>query len=87
MKLAQTHFLLENRGTMFGLYLNTNTLTEPRHFLMAVIEILGIQSARSNANRIENIYERLEQSADQLLLVLDGPRLIRNISPNCLIGL
>ncbi len=73
MKLAQTHFLLENRGTMFGLYLNTNTLTEPRHFLMAVIETLGIQSARSNANRIENIYERLEQSTDQLLLVLDGP--------------
>lgn len=73
MKLAETHFLLENRGTMFGLYLNTNTLTEPRHFLMAVIDTLGIHSARSNASRIENIYDRLEQSADQLLLVLDGP--------------
>jgi len=73
MKLAQTHFSLEQRGQVSGLYINTNTLTEPRHFLMAVIETLDLPSSRSNANRIDSIFERLEASDDQLLIVLDGP--------------
>ncbi len=73
MKLAQTHFSLDQRGQVLGLYMNTNTLTEPRHFLMAVIETLDLPSSRSNANRIDSIFERLETSGDQLLIVLDGP--------------
>jgi len=73
MKLAETHFAYESRGNVFGLYMNTNTLTEPRHFLMAVIETLSLPSSRSNANRIESIFDRLEDSDDQLLIVLDGP--------------
>lgn len=72
-RLAQTHFQLPGRGSTLGLYLNTNTLTEPRHFLMAVIETLGLPSTRSNTNRLESIFQRLEESDDQLLLVLDGP--------------
>ena len=73
MKLAETHFIFEQRGQVLGLYMNTNTLTEPRHFLMSVIETLSLPSSRSNANRIESIFERLEGSDDQLLIVLDGP--------------
>ena len=73
MKLAETRFPTSGRGTHFGLYMNTNTVTEPRHFLMSVIETLGLPSSRSNANRIESIFERLESSDDQLLIVLDGP--------------
>ena len=73
MKLAETYFGFETRGQVLGLYMNTNTLTEPRHFLMAVIETLSLPSSRSNANRIESIFERLEGSDDQLLIVLDGP--------------
>ncbi|HNX46570.1 MAG: hypothetical protein VB029_07895 [Anaerolineaceae bacterium] len=73
MKLAETRFPTSGRGTHFGLYMNTNTVTEPRHFLMSVIETLGLPSSRSNANRIESIFERLAEGDDQLLLVLDGP--------------
>ncbi|MEA4813070.1 MAG: hypothetical protein VB108_10960 [Anaerolineaceae bacterium] len=60
-------------GHTLGLYLNTNTVTEPRHFLMAVLETLGVPASRSNANRLEGIFERLETSEDQLLIVHDGP--------------
>jgi Cdc6-like AAA superfamily ATPase len=73
MKIAQTHYSVPNIGQIFGMYMNTNTLTEPRHFLMALIETLGLPSSRSNANRIESIFERLEEGNDQLLIVLDGP--------------
>ena len=40
---------------------------------MAVIETLSLPSSRSNANRIDSIFERLDNSDDQLLIVLDGP--------------
>lgn len=73
MKIAQTHYQLSGNGHVFGLYMNTNTLTEPRHFLMALIDTLSLPSSRSNANRFESIFERLEDSNDQLLIVLDGP--------------
>lgn len=73
MKLAQTMFSFSQRGQISGLYMNTNTLTEPRHFLMAVIETLDLPSSRSNANRIDSIFDRLDKSDDQLLIVLDGP--------------
>lgn len=73
MKLAETRYLTGNRSSVLGLYMNTNTVTEPRHFLMTVIETLDLPSSRSNANRIESIFERLSASDDQLLLVLDGP--------------
>jgi len=73
MKLAATRFLASSRGSVLGLYMNTNTLTEPRHFLMAVIETLGLPSARSNANRIDSILDYLDEHDDELLLVLDGP--------------
>ncbi len=53
MKLAETHFTFEQRGQVLGLYMNTNTLTEPRHFLMAVIETLSPALFRSNANRMK----------------------------------
>ncbi len=73
LKLAETRFLSGSRTSVLGLYMNTNTVTEPRHFLMAVIETLGLPSSRSNANRIDSIFEHLSASEDQLLLVLDGP--------------
>lgn len=73
MKLAETVFQGPSRGKVLGLYMNTNTVTEPRHFLMAVIDRLGLPSSRSNANRIESIFERMSEGDDQLLLVLDGP--------------
>jgi hypothetical protein len=73
MKIAQTNYPLPGNGHVYGLYMNTNTLTEPRHFLMALIETLSLPSSRSNANRLETIFERLEASEDQLLIVLDGP--------------
>jgi Cdc6-like AAA superfamily ATPase len=73
MKIAQTHYESPGVGQIFGVYLNTNMLTEPRHFLMALVETLSLPSSRSNANRIESIFERLENSNDQLLIVLDGP--------------
>lgn len=73
MKIAQTHYQLSGNGHVFGLYMNTNTLTEPRHFLMALIDTLSLPSSRSNANRFESIFERLDGSNDQLLIVLDGP--------------
>ena len=73
MKLAETRFASDGRSNVFGLYMNTNTVTGPRHFLMAVIETLGLPSSRSNANRVESIFERLSATDDQLLLVLDGP--------------
>ncbi len=59
MKIAQTHYQLSGNGHVFGLYMNTNTLTEPRHFLMALIDTLSLPpSSRSNANRFESIFER-----------------------------
>jgi len=73
MKVASTRYLSSARASVLGLYMNTNTVTEPRHFLMAVIETLGLPSARSNANRIESIFEYLDEHNDELLLVLDGP--------------
>ncbi len=73
MKIAQTKYSAPNIGQIFGMYMNTNTLTEPRHFLMALIETLSLPSSRSNANRIESIFERLQEGNDQLLIVLDGP--------------
>jgi len=73
MKVAATRYLTNTRASVLGLYMNTNTVTEPRHFLMAVIETLGLPSARSNANRIESIFEYLDEHNDELLLVLDGP--------------
>ena len=73
MKIAQTKYSASNIGQIFGMYMNTNTLTEPRHFLMALIETLSLPSSRSNANRIESIFERLQEGNDQLLIVLDGP--------------
>lgn len=73
MKLAGVRFLTPSAGNTLGLYMNTNTVTEPRHFLMAVLDTLGLPSTRSNANRVESIFERLSGSEDQLLLVLDGP--------------
>jgi Cdc6-like AAA superfamily ATPase len=57
----------------YGIYMNTNTVTEPRHFLMAVIDALGLPSSRSNANRMESIFKHLNLSPKGLLLVLDGP--------------
>lgn len=81
MKLAQTSLpgiaadpnLVSAHGHTLGLYLNTNTVTEPRHFLMAVLETLSVPASRSNANRLEGIFERLTESEDQLLIVHDGP--------------
>ena len=73
MKIAQTHYSAQQNGQIFGMYMNTNTLTEPRHFLMALIETLSLPSSRSNANRLDSIFERLEENNDQLLIVLDGP--------------
>ncbi|HOE34180.1 MAG TPA: ATP-binding protein [Anaerolineaceae bacterium] len=73
MKAASTRYLTNARSSVLGLYMNTNTVTEPRHFLMAVIETLGLPSARSNANRIESIFDYLDEHNDELLLVLDGP--------------
>ncbi|HNW95407.1 MAG TPA: AAA family ATPase [Anaerolineaceae bacterium] len=73
MKAAAARYQTSTRASVLGLYMNTNTLTEPRHFLMAVVETLGLPSARSNANRIESIFEYLDGHNDELLLVLDGP--------------
>lgn len=57
----------------YGIYMNTNTVTEPRHFLMAVIDALNLESSRSNANRLDSIFRHLNLSPKGLLLVLDGP--------------
>lgn len=73
MKLAQAHMRFEGQGNILGLYMNTNTLTEPRHFLMAIVDLLGLRGSRSNADRIDSILDHLKESKDQLLLVLDGP--------------
>ena len=73
MKIAQTHYTSPDVGQIFGMYMNTNTLTEPRHFLMALVDTLTLPSSRSNANRIDSIFERLQEGNDQLLIVLDGP--------------
>jgi len=73
MKIAETRYASPNVGQIFGMYMNTNTLTEPRHFLMALIDTLSLPSSRSNANRIDSIFERLQEGNDQLLIVLDGP--------------
>ena len=73
MKIAQTQYSVPDIGKIFGMYMNTNTLTEPRHFLMALIETLSLPSSRSNVNRIDSIFERLQEGNDQLLIVLDGP--------------
>ena len=40
--LSEVAFTREDNGQTLGLYLNTNTLTEPRHFLMAVLETLRL---------------------------------------------
>ncbi len=60
-------------GVTHGLYINTNTITEPRHFLMTVIDSLGLSLSRSNADRLESIYNFLSNPDQSLLLVLDGP--------------
>ena len=73
MKLAQAHMRFEGQGELLGLYMNTNTLTEPRHFLMAIVDLLGLRGSRSNADRIDSILDYLKTSREQLLLVLDGP--------------
>lgn len=74
MKLAELQFTYQpNAGHTYGLYLNTNNYTEPRHFLMAVLDLLDAPSHRSNSVRLEAICERLENSEDRLLIVFDGP--------------
>jgi Cdc6-like AAA superfamily ATPase len=73
MKLAQTQFRFEGQGELLGLYMNTNALTEPRHFLMAIVDLLGLRGSRSNADRIDSILDYLKNASEQLLLVLDGP--------------
>jgi Cdc6-like AAA superfamily ATPase len=60
-------------GSTHGLYMNTNTITEPRHFLMTVIDSLGLPLSRSNADRLDSIYAYLSRPDRSLLLVLDGP--------------
>lgn len=73
MKVAQAKLRFEGQGDVLGLYMNTNTLTEPRHFLMAIVDLLGLRGSRSNADRIDSILDYLKKSQEQLLLVLDGP--------------
>lgn len=73
MKLAQSRLRFDGQGELHGLYMNTNTLTEPRHFLMAIVDLLGLRGSRSNADRIESILDYLGNSPEQVLLVLDGP--------------
>ncbi len=73
MKLAQANMRFEGQGELLGLYMNTNTLTEPRHFLMAIVDRLGLRGSRSNADRIDSVLSYLQESKEQLLLVLDGP--------------
>ncbi len=73
MKVAQAKLRFEGQGDVLGLYMNTNTLTEPRHFLMAIVDLLGLRGSRSNADRIDSILDYLKNSQEQLLLVLDGP--------------
>lgn len=73
MKVAQAKLRFVGQGDVLGLYMNTNTLTEPRHFLMAIVDLLGLRGSRSNADRIDSILDYLKTSQEQLLLVLDGP--------------
>ena len=72
-KLAETVHPLLGMGVTHGLYINTNTITEPRHFLMTVIDALGLSLSRSNADRLLSIYDFLSNPEESLLLVLDGP--------------
>jgi len=60
-------------GSTHGLYINTNNITEPRHFLMTVIDALGLPLSRSNSDRLNSIYAFLKRPDRSLLLVLDGP--------------
>lgn len=60
-------------GATHGIYINTNTITEPRHFLMTIIDSLGLPLSRSNADRLDTIFSYLADPAKTLLLVLDGP--------------
>lgn len=73
MKLAAGVHPNLDQGVTHGIYMNTNTVTEPRHFLMGVVDALGLPSSRSNANRLETIFDFLSDSPQGLLLVLDGP--------------
>ncbi len=84
MKAASTRYLTNARSSVLGLYMNTNTVTEPRHFLMAVIETLGLPSARSTANRIESIFDYLDEHNDELLLFWTGRLVAQDISPSLL---
>ncbi len=73
LKLASSVHANLDQGITHGIYMKTNTITEPRHFLMTVIDALGLPSARSNANRLESIFNHLADTPQGLLLVLDGP--------------
>ena len=73
MKLAAGVHPGLDQGVSHGVYINTNTITEPRHFLMTLVDSLGLPSSRSNANRLDSIFDYLQQSGESLLMVLDGP--------------
>lgn len=57
----------------YSIYINTNTVTEPRHFLMAILDKLNLSPSRSNENRLDSIFNFLYNSEKGLLMVLDGP--------------
>ncbi len=72
-KIAATVHPFLSQGVTHGIYLNTNVITEPRHFLMTILEWLNLPSSRSNENRLNSLFDYLDSTPEGLLMVLDGP--------------
>lgn len=60
------------RGVDRGVYMDGNLLLNNRQFLIDLLELLGVEGHRSNAQRLENFYSFVDRLSSGLLLLIDN---------------
>lgn len=61
-----------HRGVNRGVYLDGNLLLNNRQFLIDLLDLLGIEGHRSNAQRFKNFFNYVETLSDGILLLIDN---------------
>jgi hypothetical protein len=61
-----------HRGADRGIYMDGNLLLNNRQFLIDLLENLGIEGHRSNAQRLKNFYNFVESLSSGILLLIDN---------------
>lgn len=60
------------RGADRAVYMDGNLLLNNRQFLIDLLELLGVEGHRSNAQRLENFYNYVGRLSSGLLLLIDN---------------